>query len=115
MRISNKALTALLALILILAAASWGILYKDRPQTAKVQVTVNGQTYGAYDLRKDQTIRIAPEDGSWYNILRIEQGSAAVIEADCSNQVCVHTPALTEDTIGIIVCLPHGVAVELTE
>ena len=115
MKISNKMLIALLGTILVLAAAAGAAMYFLLPGGTQVLVTVNGAEYGTYPLRTDATVIIAPEDGSWYNTLVIEGGRAYVSESDCDNQICVHTPALTEDTIGIIVCLPHGVAVELKE
>lgn len=115
MRLSNKTLIALLAGILLLAVAAAAFFYWNRPAEAWVVVTVNGQEIGSFDLHQDRTIRFGPSDGSWYNILEIKNGKAAVIESDCDNQICVHTPALTQDTVGIIVCLPHGLAVELRE
>ncbi len=115
MNISNRKLIALLALILVLAAAAGILVYFLMPGGTQVLVTVNGVEYGTYPLHTDSTVVIAPADGSWHNTLVIQGGQAAVTESDCDNQICVHTPALTEDTIGIIVCLPHGVVVELRE
>ena len=115
MNISNRKLAGLLALILVLAAAAGAIVYFLLPGGTQVLVTVNGVEYGTYPLHTDTTLVIGPADGSWHNTLVIENGRAWVSESDCDNQICVHTPALTEDTIGIIVCLPHGVAVELKD
>ena len=113
MRISNKALIAITVVTLLLAAVS-GILLLTRPASGtQVVVTFNGEVCGSYDLHKDMTIVLGPEDGSWHNTLQIKNGRAAIIESDCANQICVNTPPLNENTIGIIVCLPHGVAVEL--
>lgn len=113
--ISNKTLLAVLAGIFLLAAGALAFFYWNRPADARVVVTVDGAVFGSYDLHKDQTVRIAPPDDSWHNTLEIRNGRATVIEADCDNQICVHTPPLTEDVVGIIVCLPHGVVVELRE
>ena len=115
MNISNRKLIALLALIRVLAAAAGAAVCFLKPGGTQVLVTVNGEEYGTYPLHTDATVVIGPEDGSWHNTLVIEDGKAYVSESDCDNQICVHTPALTEDTIGIIVCLPHGVAVELKQ
>lgn len=73
----------------------------------------NGQTVvlyddeteiGRYPLMYERTIRVELEDG--YNIVVISDGTVSVSEADCANQVCVHTPAASQvgDTV---VCLPH--------
>ena len=115
MNISNRKLAGLLALILVLAAAAGAIVYFFLPGGTQVLVTVNGVEYGTFPLRTDTTLVIGPEDGSWHNTLTIQDGRAWVSESDCDNQICVHTPALTEDTVGIIVCLPHGVVVELKD
>ena len=115
MNISNRKLFALLALVLVLAAAAGAAVYFLMPTGSQVLVTVNGVTYGTYPLHKDTTVVIAPEDGSWHNTLTIQDGTAQVTESDCDNQICVLTPGLTQDTVGLIVCLPHGVVVELKE
>ena len=115
MNISNRKLIALLALILVLAAAAGAAVCFLKPGGTQVLVTVNGEEYGTYPLHTDATVVISPADGSWHNTLVIGQGRAWVSESDCGNQICVHTPALTEDTVGLIVCLPHGVVVELRE
>lgn len=115
MKISNRKLAGLLALILVLAAAAGAAVYFLLPGGTQVLVTVNGVEYGTYPLHTDTTMVIRAAEGDWHNTLVIEDGRAWMSESDCDNQICVHTPALTEDTIGIIVCLPHGVVVELKQ
>ena len=115
MNISNRKLAGLLALILVLAAAAGAAVYFFLPRGAQVLVTVNGAAFGTYPLHTDTTVVIGPEDGSWHNTLTIQDGTAKVTESDCDNQICVLTPGLTQDTVGLIVCLPHGVVVELKE
>ena len=115
MNISNRKLIALVALILVLSAAAGAAVYLRNPGGTQVLVTINGEEYGTYPLHTDATVVISPADGSWHNTLVIGEGRAWVSESDCDNQICVHTPALTEDTVGLIVCLPHGVVVELRE
>lgn len=115
MNISNRKLIALLALILVLSAAAGAAVYFRNSGGTQVLVTVNGVEYGTYPLGTDDTVVITPAEGGWHNTLVIEDGRAWVSESDCDNQICVHTPALTPDTVGLIVCLPHGVVVELRE
>lgn len=59
---------------------------------------------GRYPLTDERTIRVELENG--YNTVIISDGTVSVSEADCANQVCVHTPAASQvgDTV---VCLPH--------
>ena len=115
MKISNRMLIAVLVSVLVLAAGAGIAMYLLMPGGTQVLVTVNGVKYGTYPLHHDTSVIIGPEDGSWHNTLVIADGKAYVSESDCDNQICVRTPALTEDTIGIIVCLPHGVVVELKQ
>ena len=110
---SNRTLIIIISLVLVLALAAGGAIWYLQPPGAQVLVTIRGTEFGTFPLNKNQTIRITDETDSWYNILEIKDGRAAVIESDCDNQVCVFTPPLSELTVGIIVCLPHGVAVEL--
>lgn len=115
MRISNRTFLLVLAALLAVCLAASGIIWLTQRGGTVVLVTVNAQVYGTYDLHTDQIVLIGPEDGSWHNTLFIENGRAEIRESDCDNQICVHTPALTQDTVGLIVCLPHGVCVELKE
>lgn len=103
----------LIAGILVMSAIAGFLIWKNRPAAHQVVVTLNGNVCGTFDLDKDQTILIEPDDGRWHNTLQIKDGKADMIEADCDNQICVMTPALGKDMPGMIVCLPHGLAVEL--
>lgn len=113
MQISNRKWIVIITIVLVLSLAVSGILWLGKPSGTQVVITVNGQVYGSYDLHTDQTVTVGPTDGSWHNTLTIRSGKAAITESDCSNQICVNTPALSEDTIGLIVCLPHGLVAEL--
>lgn len=113
MKISNKTLITIIACFVLAVAALCVLVYTGSKPGTQVKVTVNGTQYGLYDLHSAQTVRI--ETALGYNVLTIRNGRASVTESDCDNQICVHTPALTQETVGIIVCLPHGLAVELRE
>lgn len=115
MKVSNKTILVVLAGVLLLSAALGAAVWYLRPTGPRVIVTVNGKLFASYDLYEDQTVILSPEDGSWHNTLVIADRKASITASDCGNQICVHTPPLTEDYFGIIVCLPHGLAVELGE
>lgn len=112
-RISSRKLLAILAGLLVLSLVVTGAYLLLAPRGTRVVVTVDGKEYGSYPLHRDRTVVISPADGRWHNTLRIENGTARIIESDCSNQICVKTPPLREDMIGLVVCLPHGLVVEL--
>lgn len=113
MRLPGRTLFAAAAALLVLAAFALVLRHGGRTGNA-VLVTVDGKPYGSYPLHTDAVVTIAPEDAAWYNLLTIRDGTARITESDCANQTCVHTPALTENTVGVIVCLPHGVVVLLS-
>lgn len=77
-----------------------------------IVVLVDGQEQGVYSLRDAREIRIETPQG--YNYLIIEDGHAYVSEADCDNQVCVHTQPVSEMG-GQIICLPHRVVIRLKQ
>ena len=69
---------------------------------------------GRYLLSEEQEIEIGTEqDGkNVHNTLRIQNGSADMIHADCPDQLCVNQRAISK--VGeTIVCLPHKIVVEV--
>ena len=107
----KKNITILLIVAILLFS---GLLYiisrLMTDDSNQVIVFVDGQEYGAYYLNDTQEIRIETEHG--YNLLVIQDGQAYVKEADCDNQVCVHTQPVRESG-GQIICLPHKVVIRL--
>ncbi len=73
-----------------------------------VTIKVNGKVEGVYSLSEDREIEI--NDGT--NILRIENGKADMIEADCPDKLCVDQKAISKNNENII-CLPNKVVVEV--
>lgn len=94
-------------IILIIAAVIWLISYLTASDAASLRITVNGDLYGTYTLDKDQEIPINDT-----NICRIHDGHVTMIEADCPDQICVHTAAISKDG-GSIVCLPNRIVLEI--
>lgn len=81
--------------------------------STKVLVTVNGSYYGEYSLNKNQKINVEIDKN--INIIEIKDKAVEVISANCDNQICVHTPAISKQFPSLIVCLPHGVVIELID
>jgi hypothetical protein len=69
-------------------------------------VKIDGKETGRYHLDKDQTIELL--DGK--NILRIKDGKADIMEADCPDGLCVKQKSISKDGESII-CLPHKLIV----
>lgn len=100
----------LCAFILLLAAIIYLYVNLSSPGGEMVTVTSDGSLYGVYSLHEEQQIRIVSEDG--YNLLIIKDNTAYVSEADCGNQVCVHTKAISAGGRQIV-CLPHKLVISI--
>ena len=111
MNFIKKNMTWILVSIILLIALVMYIFPKFLAESAdQILVLVDGREYGIYSLHETKEIRIETEQG--YNLLVIKEGQAYVAEADCENQVCVHTKPITQNG-GQIVCLPHRVVIRL--
>jgi len=100
----------LLAAALLLFAAALFVVYfalpKDTGTAAKI--TVNNQTVATLPLSKNTTYTVRTDEG--YNIVTVKDGAVSVSEADCKNQICVHSRAVSRAGERII-CLPHKLTV----
>ena len=66
----------------------------------------------ALSSRTEYTVRTDSSGENGYNTVVIANGSVDVVQANCSNQVCVDHDPISE--VGEqIVCLPHGMVVEI--
>ena len=92
---------------LLLAAGIFYLLFRPGGQGAWAVVTVDGEELGRYALSEDRTITIGEAD---YNVLRIEDGAASVIEANCGDHTCIRTGTISREGETII-CLPHKLVV----
>ena len=95
------------AIILIAAAILAFQFFSQSDGEHRVEVTVDGESFGTYDLSEDQTVEINDT-----NRLIIEGGEARMEWADCPDQVCVNHRAVERDGESII-CLPNKVVVSV--
>ena len=72
-------------------------------------VTCDGRELAVLPLDRDCDYPIVTESGS--NLLRIRDGQARVVEADCPDKICIRTGVLTDLTP--LVCLPHKLIITL--
>ena len=48
------------------------------------------------------------------NFIAIKEGKVLCTESNCNNQICVRTPAISEQNSDLpIVCLPHGLIIQI--
>lgn len=77
-----------------------------------IEISINGSIYKKIDLDspKEEIIEISGDEG--VNILKIYNGQAQIIDADCDDRVCINFGAISR--IGeSIVCLPHKVVISI--
>ncbi len=70
---------------------------------AKLQITVEGEVYGTYDLNQNQVIKINDT-----NVCSIENGIVSMSEASCPDHLCMNQKKI-DSRGGTIVCLPNRV------
>lgn len=102
------------ALLIILCAAFLLLNYMG-VQGSTAKIYLDGELIEEIDLN---AVAIAYEfevSGKWgTNTVYVENGQISVTHADCPDQVCVKTGAVS--TAGIpIVCMPHRLVIRLEE
>jgi len=71
----------------------------------------NGEIYDLIPLTEEKTVIVEDGDGN-RNVVRVKDGKAEMLEANCRDQVCVNTRPAQKNGESII-CLPNRVAVEI--
>jgi hypothetical protein len=93
----------------LLAALALFLLFRPGGAGAWVVVTVDGVETARCGLSEERTLTIG-EDA--YNVLKISNGMAAVVEANCGDHTCIRTGAISREG-ETIVCLPHRMVVRV--
>lgn len=101
-----------LILVLVLSAVLAAFLVQRQRlsrQGAVAVIEMGGQTAEELDLSKDRELWVGePETGR--NLIRVEDGTVMVAQADCPDKICVHTGPISQEG-EVIACLPHGMIV----
>ncbi|MBS6196588.1 MAG: NusG domain II-containing protein [Clostridiales bacterium] len=95
------------AVILFIALAVAAANYLFNGEAHKLQITMDGEVYGTYALDQNQEIKIGDT-----NVCAIREGRVSMTEADCPDQICVHTADISKAG-GSIVCLPNRIVLEI--
>lgn len=106
----KKADKILILVLLVIACGLAVFFYFGAEKGSFVRVTVDGEVKAEVPLSEDKVFTVETEQG--YNVIKIEDGYASIVEADCRDHICeqhisIH---LTGETI---VCLPHKLVVEI--
>lgn len=105
-----KKADAFLAAALIIAGFASLLVLRRGDGSDSITVTVSGEVYGVYSLKKDREITVATEYGT--NVITVEDGKAYVSESDCAGHDCMNFAPI--DGPGeTIMCLPHRLIVSV--
>lgn len=96
----------LIASILVVAIVLFVAMELTRQEGAFVLVRVDGQEVGRYALSEDGAYAL----NGGTNVLRIEDGTAYMTEADCPDKLCVHQGRISKSG-QVITCLPNKLTV----
>lgn len=98
----------ILAVLVLVTAGILGMGYfLGRSEGKQVVITVDGEEVGTYSLEEEQQIMLGES-----NCFQIQDRTVKMIWADCPDQICVQTPAISEEQ-EMIVCMPHRVVAEI--
>lgn len=100
--------------LLVAALLFWLWPTQSQPAQELLQVEVRraGEVILSVPLAEEGTYDLSGSRGA-ENVLRVEEGRASMLSANCPDQLCVLQGAL-EGTSGSIVCLPHRLVVRLS-
>lgn len=114
---------ALIAAVLALAAAVYGVMMitrKDQALSGMVEIRVDGELHSTVALDRPGETRIE-QDGGEVNVLSVDgAGNVRMAYSSCRNQLCVQQGSMSADNWArramgrTIVCLPNRVLVELS-
>ncbi|MBR4341776.1 MAG: NusG domain II-containing protein [Lachnospiraceae bacterium] len=97
-------------LVLIAAAGFFAFRIFNSGEGSIVRITVDGTVYAEADLNTDADFDIPGIKGICR--LKIKDGTADMIFAECPNQICVNHSSISGKGESIV-CLPNRVIVEI--
>ena len=98
-------------IVLVAAVAGFFLVFqflKPVQGTMEVEISIDGELYGRYNLEEEQKIEIHDT-----NLVEISEGTVKMIWASCPDQLCVHHKKISKDGESII-CLPNKIVVSVT-
>lgn len=99
-----------ISVLLIIGIIASVFIYSNRKPGKWVEITVDGEMFGTYDLSNDRIITINMKNNR--NTLIINDGCIYMANADCPDKICVNSgkKSMSGDQI---VCLPNRVYVSI--
>ena len=103
----RKADIGLLAGCILAGLFLFMVIGIPRQNGSNVEIRQDGSLYAVYPLAEDRDITVGT------NVVSIREGSVRMTSADCPDQICVRSAAITK-TGESIICLPHRLVVRIT-
>ncbi len=97
--------------IFALALSYWTSIGKEA-SVNRVQIIQDGKVIEEYAVDSNFSKTIEVKKSAFHNSIRIENGEVKMISANCPDQLCVHSNAISKNG-EMIVCLPHRLYVKL--
>ncbi len=97
-------------IVLVAAVAGFFLVFqflKPVQGTLEVEISIDGELYGRYNLEDEQKIEIHDT-----NLVEISEGTAKMTWAECPDQICVHHKEISR-TGESIICLPNKIVVSI--
>lgn len=132
-----KVVVGIVLLVLVIAGLSYFVPKWLTKSSQKLRVLKNGEILLEQSLSKDAKFMIMDQEAKEVsfeedlsslsqdernpamhevNFIEIKDGKVLCTESNCNNQICVHTPAISKENADLpIVCLPHGLILQIVE
>lgn len=95
-----------------LLCAVFVFLYRGAAESPVAEIAVDGKVVEKIPLfSAPREITVRSSGG--FNVVRVGDGRAAVVSADCPDKVCVRTGEISRAGEGAV-CLPHKLVVRIT-
>ena len=132
-----KVILGIVVVVLLIAGLAYLIPKLLAKPSQKLRVLKNGEILLEHDLEKDAKFMIMDQEAKEVpfeeslrtlsddernptmhevNFIEVKDGKVLCAESNCNNQICVHTPAISRENADLpIVCLPHGLILQIVD
>ena len=132
-----KVILGIVVVVLLIAGLTYLIPKLLAKPSQKLRVLKNGEILLEHDLEKDAKFMIMDQEAREVsfeeslstlsddernpamhevNFIEVKDGKVLCAESNCNNQICVHTPAISRENADLpIVCLPHGLILQIVD
>ena len=132
-----KVILGIVVVVLLIAGLAYLIPKLLAKPSQKLRVLKNGEILLEHDLEKDAKFMIMDQEAKKVpfeeslrtlsddernpamhevNFIEVKDGKVLCVESNCNNQICVHTPAISRENADLpIVCLPHGLILQIVD